>query len=519
MTDNIDPFELRDPETGEVFKLNPNQLVQDIRDTLLRSLRENAERTPWPKMSEADQREAVENMEDIAMQLVRGTVEIVAQGKNDVVHAVLDKFTIKDGTVQIVASGLAEDNVLLTLNHAGKKAVKIVVADAEQFDKRRDPAQVMRDQPILFDDEAEGGDQTDADNAYTPENPDDEGGDQFDNEAEQEAGRQLLSDEYRGGHNSRMGGYQITECPFDGRTKAGKDWKAGWNAADAKPDAPPINEDGEPAPVPEPEIEPLSPRNLGYQAGAEGKGADANPYDTGSDDSFEWLRGLDQAIADMKEEVAASSDEQAAAEDLGEADPGNSVGESEHSAEAAANIDYNPETGEVVEEKQVAEMPDVPLALPKENQELNLTDDEYADQFRRGASARTRGEPVETNPYLGDGPMERSWADGWKAQDEMMQPESDAPQAEPDNLDQALPPVDSAEPGPIDLTPLEPAAYTFQYARGWKAQAAGQVRTSNPHRAGSSLWTAWDEGWQKLGATQSETETIMPEDPADADFD
>lgn len=133
----------------EAFHLDPTRLVEGVRDFLLRNVRENGMKKPWPKMTEGEQQLEIERATDRASGLVRDVVDLIAQGEFSVIHAIVDNFKIKDGEVTITAKGLAEDDVLLTLNHAGKKSVKIIVADAQQFDQSRSNIEPDADEPAL----------------------------------------------------------------------------------------------------------------------------------------------------------------------------------------------------------------------------------------------------------------------------------------------------------------------------------------------------------------------------------
>tara|TARA_R110000850_G_scaffold23358_1_gene69086 strand:- start:20762 stop:22006 length:1245 start_codon:yes stop_codon:yes gene_type:complete len=106
-------------------------------------------------MSEDDQRAEIQMTQSLADDLVRKVVEMVASGSNSVIHALLDNFKIKDGLVTITAKGAADDGAVLALNSVGKKALKIVVADAEQFDVDGREADVDSDQPSMLPDGSE----------------------------------------------------------------------------------------------------------------------------------------------------------------------------------------------------------------------------------------------------------------------------------------------------------------------------------------------------------------------------
>lgn len=136
-------------DDAATLNLDTTRIVEGLRDFLLRNVRENGMKKPWNKMTEGEQRLEIERATDRAAGVVSDVVDLIAQGDFPVIHAIVDNFKIKDGEVTITAKGLAEDDVLLTLNHAGKKSVKIVVADAQQFDQSRSNIQPDPDEPGL----------------------------------------------------------------------------------------------------------------------------------------------------------------------------------------------------------------------------------------------------------------------------------------------------------------------------------------------------------------------------------
>lgn len=107
-------------------------------------------------MSEDDQRSEIQMTQSLCDDLVRKVVDMVASGQHSVIHALMDNFKIKDGMVTVTAKGMADDGAVLALNSVGKKAIKIVVADAEQFDADGYDAEADPDQPSMLPDEHEG---------------------------------------------------------------------------------------------------------------------------------------------------------------------------------------------------------------------------------------------------------------------------------------------------------------------------------------------------------------------------
>lgn len=143
-------------EKAEIsFEFEPNQLIGGVRNFFIESIKRRQFIKDWSKMSEDEQRIEVTRCEDEAEQLVHHIINAVAAGGYDVIHAELDKFTVKDGGVTIVAKGVADDGAVMSLNHTGKKLMKIVVVDERQFDMIRDDPKIDADQPSLLAEEVD----------------------------------------------------------------------------------------------------------------------------------------------------------------------------------------------------------------------------------------------------------------------------------------------------------------------------------------------------------------------------
>lgn len=244
MASNLENDEGHDAEdTGREARatLSTPRLVEGVRDFLLLNLKQAHLQKPWPQMPEKEQRMWINRIEERALQLVTDVIDRVATGSFPVVHAKIDNFAIKGGEVKIVAKGFADDQVLLTLNHAGPKAVKIIVADGEQFDEERDPLNPDPDQPGLPGVKMEPGfEDEDEDDRPAVEEPEIENP-----EGEAAAGEEILqpkSDWWRGGFNSRMGGHLRDANPFNPGGKDFADWFAGWDAADFDDKAPKLDD-------------------------------------------------------------------------------------------------------------------------------------------------------------------------------------------------------------------------------------------------------------------------------------
>jgi hypothetical protein len=141
---------------------------------------------PWQKMTEGEQTLEIERATDRAEQLLEDVVDLVSAGDFPVVHAIIDNYQSKNGEVKIVAKGVAEDDVILNLHHAGKKPVKIVIADRQQFDQGRDRIAAEPDQPDLLSANEVNGSFDDSNDPPSGDNSD------FDDAAEQAAGANVL---------------------------------------------------------------------------------------------------------------------------------------------------------------------------------------------------------------------------------------------------------------------------------------------------------------------------------------
>ena len=325
MGKNPKRIDITDPETGEVFELNASSLVSDTIDVLMSWRRNVIQSMIWDQLSENQQQEAIGNAESLATDLVTSLVEIIATGGNDVIHALLDNFKIKDGTVTVTAKGIADDAALLALNSVGKKALKIVVADAEQFDQTGDRPEATPDQPSMDLDGDEGEGMSDEEIDDIASDMDTDLGDiEEPDDLHDEPEAEPASDERVEGYHARMQGQHSQRNPYDMDTPAREEWYLGWKRADdddvaldvepwppeddGKSDGEAENVDAE-APEADTETAPadakaeipdMPPREAGQQARVKGDGPDDNPYDGGTDEHAAWAEGYTSADAEIQ---------------------------------------------------------------------------------------------------------------------------------------------------------------------------------------------------------------------------
>lgn len=298
---NINRIEIVDADTGEVHALNAGMLVGDVRDRVLSRRRQDVMSIMWKDMTEAQQRDEIQAMTLLAEDLVTAVVDLVAAGGHDVIHAKLDNFKIKDGAVTLTAKGAADDGALLALNHVGHKNLKIIVANAEQFDQQREEIAPDSDQPSMFTDADESPDEggldedtvnqihaeMDAADAADAEVMNDD--DDLHAEGDQDDAPDGEPEDYQNqGFQARLTGAGPDENPYDGGEQSHSEWVDGWTTADL-------------------EIDKLE--RQGYEARYEGQGPDKGPGEPNSDLRRFWMVGYEKAKEEQaKEEESTSAD-------------------------------------------------------------------------------------------------------------------------------------------------------------------------------------------------------------------
>lgn len=328
----------------DAIELSQARLIEGVRDTLLVWFKQSTFRKPWDKMTEADQRNWGNRIEERAEKLVRAVVDLTSSGGYPVVHAKIDNFQIKNGEVKITAKGFADNEVLITLNSAQNTAVKLIVADMDQFDQGRSNLPVDPDEPglpgVKMDPRADEPGFEDEDDEPEVTNP----------EGEQEEGEAALepkSDAWRGGYNSRVGGFARDQNPFNVGSQEFKDWFDGW---DSLPESDPAGEsEAETEAAPAVPTDP-SKMSTAFKAGArdenDGKGRDQNPYSR-NPSKADWLAGWDASRADRPAEEG---------ETIADNEPKDLEPEGELPATVVADDsdDITNQDGEIIETEQQA---------------------------------------------------------------------------------------------------------------------------------------------------------------------
>lgn len=339
MGENQKRIEFTDPETGEIRSLNAAMLVGDVRDVLISKRRMQITSTVWTNLTEEDQRTEIQDISNLAEDLVKSIVDLVAAGGNEVIHAKLDNFKIKDGSVTLTAKGVADDGAVLALNHVGHKHLKIIVADHEKFDQQRERLEPQADQPSMFGDDDEPSEMSDQEVEDIGADMDAQmdGMDDPDDLHTQEEEGTPASDEAVAGYHARMQGHHSNRNPFQIDTPEREEWYNGWKKADNDGVAPDVepwpqveedatgpDPDAKPEPKPkktrkkkEPEPAPeMSAAQQGQQARVQGAGPDENPFDGGTDKHNDWTEGYNQACAEIQTLIDAGKKAAQDGEDL-----------------------------------------------------------------------------------------------------------------------------------------------------------------------------------------------------------
>ena len=87
MGNNQENVEVIDSETGEVFDVNVNSIVCDVRDRMLARRKMQTEATVWQKLPEHLQREEITEAHNAALDIVKAVTELVATRGVDLIHA------------------------------------------------------------------------------------------------------------------------------------------------------------------------------------------------------------------------------------------------------------------------------------------------------------------------------------------------------------------------------------------------------------------------------------------------
>jgi hypothetical protein len=134
----------REANRQQTITVATNNLVGNLRDLVLNTLRHEQDRRPWDQRSEGDQRETIHKVESALQDGVRQAVELISASGLPTIKATLESVTVKDGLKLVLSMGKFNEQRHSIMDAQGG-AVLLVVADADQF-MGSEPVPVKPDQ-------------------------------------------------------------------------------------------------------------------------------------------------------------------------------------------------------------------------------------------------------------------------------------------------------------------------------------------------------------------------------------
>lgn len=314
MGNNQENVEVTDGETGEVFSVNVNSIVCDVRDRMLARRKMQTEATVWPKLPELKQREEITEAHNAAFDIVRAVTELVATRGVELIHAQFKSAAIDDKcNIKIMLAGRTDDEQLVALNRVGSKVLKIMVLDHEQFNAERNEIKPDADQPEMGFDEYEkpeapvegaiadqlreaGYDvKEDADGNQEIEAPADAEPDQTETQEAMAVEEDQAPDEPEVA--SEPEGENVKMSDEDAAAQEAE-------AVAATEEAGEVSDDHDDAG----EAEVADPYEAGQEARASGQGPDDNPFDGGTEGFNAWAEGYTDADGEIAQLVQQGYD-------------------------------------------------------------------------------------------------------------------------------------------------------------------------------------------------------------------
>jgi hypothetical protein len=127
--------------------LAADTLVGDLRDALLGRVR-NMQK-PWEQMTEAQQRDVVEQITNAVKTLVTSAVKVIAANGRRTIMAKLGKIELDANMIKARIETKKTDETLLELSAAQALTILIIAADSSEFTGETAPAEIDPDQPDL----------------------------------------------------------------------------------------------------------------------------------------------------------------------------------------------------------------------------------------------------------------------------------------------------------------------------------------------------------------------------------
>lgn len=126
---------MSDEETG----LNTETLRGDIRDRILTEFKHIP--NVWPKLAESEQERLISRAQDIAGELVRKAVDLVAERGLPALPIEVGKITVDGGACKGNFECYADDENLLRIRHLQGQRAMFVLASPDAFNGEQKPAE------------------------------------------------------------------------------------------------------------------------------------------------------------------------------------------------------------------------------------------------------------------------------------------------------------------------------------------------------------------------------------------
>jgi hypothetical protein len=117
--------------SDEETELNTETLRGDIRDRILTEFKHIP--NVWPKMAESEQERLISRAQDIAGELVRKAVDLIAERGLPALPIEVGKITIDGGACKGTFECYADDENLLRIRHLQGKRAMFVLASPDAF--------------------------------------------------------------------------------------------------------------------------------------------------------------------------------------------------------------------------------------------------------------------------------------------------------------------------------------------------------------------------------------------------
>jgi len=125
--------------SDEETELNTESLRGDIRDRILTEFKHIP--NVWQKMAESEQERLISRAQDIAGELVRKAVDIVAERGLPALPIEVGKITIDGGACKGTFECYADDENLLRIRHLQGSRAMFVLASPDAFNGEKKPAE------------------------------------------------------------------------------------------------------------------------------------------------------------------------------------------------------------------------------------------------------------------------------------------------------------------------------------------------------------------------------------------